>query len=167
MGSEMCIRDSIYIEGSVSNMGRNNSSRTNNNSSTNSGANTGGYTNITSSSRQVTEKDVGIDLQVTPRINDENRITLLVNASVEALLSSAEVMTDKPRSTKRTVRTQVTVNAGDTVIIGGLIAENAIENRKFIPVLSELPFIGRIFRSTSIDKEQRELLIFITPNVVG
>ena len=165
--AETQITTTIYIEGSVSNMGRNNSSRTNNSSSTNSGANTGGYTNITSSSRQVTEKDVGIDLQVTPRINDENRITLLVNASVEALLSSAEVMTDKPRSTKRTVRTQVTVNAGDTVIIGGLIAENAIENRKFIPVLSELPFIGRIFRSTSIDKEQRELLIFITPNVVG
>ena len=165
--AETQITTTIYIEGSVSNMGRNNSSRTNNNSSTNSGANTGGYTNITSSSRQVTEKDVGIDLQVTPRINDENRITLLVNASVEALLSSAEVMTDKPRSTKRTVRTQVTVNAGDTVIIGGLIAENAIENRKFIPVLSDLPFIGRIFRSTSIDKEQRELLIFITPNVVG
>jgi len=166
--AETQITTTIYIEGSVSNMGRNNSSsRTNNNTSQTSGANTGGYTNITSSSRQVTEKDVGIDLQVTPRINDENRITLLVNASVEALLSSAEVSTDKPRSTKRTVRTQVTVNAGDTVIIGGLIAENAIENRKFIPILSELPFIGRLFRSTSIDKEQRELLIFITPNVVG
>ena len=65
-----------------------------------------------------------------------------MNASVEALLSAAEVLTDKPRSTRRTVQTQVTVNAGDTVIIGGLIAENAIENRKFIPVLSELPFGG-------------------------
>mgnify|MGYP001963742283 FL=1 len=166
--AETQITTTIYIEGSVSNLGRNtNSSRGNNSGVGNSGANTGGYTNITTSSRQITEKDVGIDLQVTPRINDENRITLLVNASVEALLSSAEVLTDKPRSTKRTVRTQVTVNAGDTVIIGGLIAENAIENRKFVPVLSDLPFIGKIFRSTSIDKEQRELLIFITPNVVG
>ena len=91
----------------------------------------------------------------------------MVNASVEALLSAAEVSTDKPRATRRTVRTQVTVNTGDTVIIGGLISENAIENKKFIPVLSELPFIGKMFRSTTIDKEQRELLIFITPNVVG
>ena len=165
--AETQITTTIYIEGSVSNLGRNNSSRINNQGTTNAVPNTGGYTNITTSSRQITEKDVGIDLQVTPRINDENRITLLVNASVEALLSSAEVATDKPRSTKRTVRTQVTVNAGDTVIIGGLIAENAIENRKFVPVLSDLPFIGKIFRSTSIDKEQRELLIFITPNVVG
>ena len=165
--AETQITTTIYIEGSVSNLGRNNSSRTNNQGITSAGPNTGGYTNITTNSRQITEKDVGIDLQVTPRINDENRITLLVNASVEALLSSAEVATDKPRSTKRTVRTQVTVNAGDTVIIGGLIAENAIENRKFVPVLSDLPFIGKMFRSTSIDKEQRELLIFITPNVVG
>ena len=65
------------------------------------------------------------------------------------------------------MKTQVTVNDGDTVIIGGLIAENTIENKKYVPVLSNLPFIGRMFQSTTIDKEQRELLIFITPNVVG
>ena len=159
--AETQITTTIYIEGSVSNMTRNN----NNAGSTNTS--TGGYNNISSPSIQVTEKDVGINLQVTPRINDENRITLLVDASVEALLSSAQVTTDKPRSTRRTVKTQVTVNVGDTVIIGGLIAENAIENRKFVPVLSELPFIGKLFQSTSIDKEQRELLIFITPNIVG
>ena len=155
------ISTTIYIEGSVSNMNRNTSSAT--------ASATGGANNLSNNinTRQITEKDVGIDLNVTPRINDKNRITLLVDASVEALLSAAEVATDKPRSTRRTVSTQVTVNAGDTVIIGGLIAENAIENRKFVPILSDLPFIGRIFQSTSIDKEQRELLIFITPNVVG
>ena len=164
--AETQITTTIYIEGSVSNMGRN--LATSNSSRTNTNANVSGYSNISAGSvRQITEKDVGIDLQVTPRINDENRITLLVNASVEALLSAAEVLTDKPRSTKRTVRTQVTVNAGDTVIIGGLIAENAIENRKFVPVLADLPWIGKMFESKSIDKEQRELLIFITPNVVG
>ena len=164
------ITTTIYIEGSVSNMGRSggqNNTVTGGGGATNTNANQYGYNSNNTNSRQITEKDVGIDLQVTPRINDENRITLLVNASVEALLSAAEVLTDKPRSTRRTVSTQVTVNAGDTVIIGGLIAENAIENRKFVPVLSDLPFIGKIFQSTTIDKEQRELLIFITPNVVG
>ena len=166
------ITTTIYIEVSVSNMGRaggnTNNTVTGGGGATNTNNQYGGYnSNMGTGTRQITEKDVGIDLQVTPRINDENRITLLVNASVEALLSAAEVLTDKPRSTRRTVSTQVTVNAGDTVIIGGLIAENAIENRKFVPVLSDLPFIGRIFQSTSIDKEQRELLIFITPNVVG
>ncbi|MBT6631908.1 MAG: type II secretion system protein GspD, partial [Candidatus Marinimicrobia bacterium] len=101
-----------------------------------------------------------------PRVNEGNKITLVVNTTVEALLSAAEVSTDKPRSTKRTVKTQVTVNNGDTVIIGGLIAENTIENLKFVPILNSIPLIGKLFQSTSIVKEQRELLIFITPNIV-
>ena len=168
--AETQITTTIYIEGSVSNMNRSNSFNNQNQNqiaSAGGGATNSNLSNQNFNARQITEKDVGIDLQVTPRINDENRITLMVNASVEALLSAAEVSTDKPRATRRTVRTQVTVNTGDTVIIGGLISENAIENKKFLPVLSELPFIGKMFRSTTIDKEQRELLIFITPNVVG
>jgi type II secretory pathway component GspD/PulD (secretin) len=118
------------------------------------------------STNQITEKDIGIKLKVTPRINEGNKITLLVDATVEALLSAAEINTDKPRSTKRTVKTQVTVRDGDTAIIGGLIAENVLENKKFIPILSGIPFIGQLFQSTSIEKEQRELLIFITPNII-
>ena len=116
---------------------------------------------------QVSEKDIGIKLKVTPRINEGTKITLLVDATVEALLSAAEINTDKPRSTKRTVKTQVTVKDGDTAIIGGLIAENVLENKKFVPIISGIPFFGQIFQSTSIEKEQRELLIFITPNVVN
>ncbi len=115
----------------------------------------------------VTQKNIGIQLRVTPRINEKSKITLLVDATVEALLSAAEINTDQPRSTNRTVKTQVTVTDGDTVIIGGLIAENILENKKFVPVLSTIPFIGRMFQSTQLTKEQRELLIFITPNVVG
>ena len=116
---------------------------------------------------QVTEKSIGIQLSVTPRINHINKITLVVNASVEALLGAAEVSTDKPRSTMRDVKTQVTVNDGDTVILGGLIAENTIENVKYVPILSGLPLVGRFFKSISIEKEQRELLIFITPSIIG
>jgi type IV pilus assembly protein PilQ len=116
---------------------------------------------------QITEKSIGIQLSVTPRINHINKITLIVNASVEALLGAAEVSTDKPRSTTREVQTQVTVNDGDTVILGGLIAENTIENIKYVPILSSLPLVGRFFKSTSIEKEQRELLIFITPSIIG
>ena len=154
--AETRITTTIYIEGSVSNM------RTTNTQGMNTGTLNTGF-----NARQITEKDVGIDLRVTPRINDESRITLVLDATVEALLSAAEVITEKPRSTKRSVKTQVTVNDGDTVIIGGLIAENVIENRKYIPVLSDIPFIGKLFQSTQVDKEQRELLIFITPNIVG
>ena len=149
----------VYIEGSL------NSSNNQSRQSSQSNQNANPYANIYAN--QIQEKDIGIKLKVTPRINEASKITLLVNATVEALLSAAEIKTDKPRSTKRTVKTQVTVSDGDTVIIGGLIAENALENKKFIPILSAIPLIGRMFQSVSIEKEQRELLIFITPNVIG
>ena len=149
----------VYIEGNV------NSSNNQYRQNTQSNQNINPYANIYTN--QIQEKDIGIKLKVTPRINEASKITLLVDANVEALLSAAEIQTDKPRSTKRTVKTQVTVNDGDTVIIGGLIAENALENKKFVPILSAIPLIGRMFQSTSIEKEQRELLIFITPNVIG
>ena len=143
----------VYIEGNT------NSSQNQRSQSSNS------YGNI--AINQVSEKDIGIKLKVTPRINEGTKITLLVDATVEALLSAAEINTDKPRSTKRTVKTQVTVRDGDTAIIGGLIAENVLENKKFVPIISGIPFFGQLFQSTSIEKEQRELLIFITPNIIN
>ena len=102
---------------------------------------------------------------MTPRINEGNIITLLVDATVEALLSAAEISTDKPRSTKRTVQTQVSVFNGETVIIGGLIADNIIQNKKYVPILSAIPVIGYFFKTTTVQKEQRELLMFITPTI--
>ena len=149
----------VYIEGNT------NSSQNQYNQGNQPSQSSNPYGNFLTN--QVTEKDIGIKLKVTPRINEGTKITLLVDATVEALLSAAEINTDKPRSTKRTVKTQVTVRDGDTAIIGGLIAENVLENKKFIPIISGIPFFGQIFQSTSIEKEQRELLIFITPNIIN
>jgi len=149
----------VYIEGSTNN------SQNPYNQGNQPSQSSSPYGNLLTN--QVSEKDIGIKLKVTPRINEGTKITLLVDATVEALLSAAEINTDKPRSTKRTVKTQVTVKDGDTAIIGGLIAENVLENKKFVPIISGIPFFGQIFQSTSIEKEQRELLIFITPNVIN
>jgi type IV pilus assembly protein PilQ len=153
------IQTTVYIEGSVNTQNSSEQYRQGNDPTSNSLLGL-------SAANTVTEKSIGIELSVTPRINDGSKITLLVDASVEALLSAAEIKTDKPRSTQRTVNTQVTVNDGDTVVIGGLITENAIENKKFIPILSGIPLLGKMFQSTSIEKEQRELFIFITPNII-
>ena len=152
------IQTTVYIEGNVNTQNSNQQYRQGNDPTSNQ------FLNL--NARTVTEKSIGIELSVTPRINDGTNITLLVDASVEALLSAAEIKTDKPRSTQRTVQTQVTVNDGDTVVIGGLITENAIENKKFVPIISGIPLLGKMFQSTSIEKEQRELFIFITPNII-
>jgi general secretion pathway protein D len=150
----------VYIEGNISNQSQLGQQGSQNQSNA---ANLGSNILI----NQVQEKDIGIKLKVTPRINNEAKITMLVDAQVEALLSAAEIDTEKPRSTKRTVKTQVTVNDGNTAIIGGLIAENTLESKKFVPILSSIPLIGNLFKSSTIEKEQRELLIFITPTIVN
>ncbi len=153
------VSTTVYIEGL--NSGGNNSS-----SNAQGNATTGvPGLGLIGSVNTVQEKDIGIKLQVTPRINENNIITLLVDATVEALLSAAEISTDKPRSTKRTVTTQVSVYNGETVIIGGLIADNIIRNKKYVPILSAIPILGYLFKTTSVQKEQRELLMFITPTV--
>ena len=158
--AETEVSTTVYIEG----LNTGGSSGTGGTSNTNTGnySGMGFYGNMNT----VQEKDIGIKLQVTPRINENQIITLLVDATVEALLSAAEISTDKPRSTKRSVKTQVSVYNGETVIIGGLIAENIIQNKKYVPILSAIPLIGYFFRTTSVSKEQRELLMFITPTIV-
>ncbi|MDC0881244.1 secretin and TonB N-terminal domain-containing protein [bacterium] len=148
----------VYIEGNISNQNQLGQQGSQNQSSTSLGSNI--------LVNQVQEKDIGIKLKVTPRINNDSKITMLVDAQVEALLSAAEIDTEKPRSTKRTVKTQVTVVDGNTAIIGGLIAENTLESKKFVPILSSIPLLGNLFKSSTIEKEQRELLIFITPTIV-
>jgi len=152
------VSTTVYIEGLNSG---NNTGATNQNTGAGNAGGLGFYANVNT----VQEKDIGIKLQVTPRINENNIITLLVDATVEALLSAAEISTDKPRSTKRTVQTQVSVFNGETVIIGGLIADNIIQNKKYVPILSAIPLIGYLFKTTSVQKEQRELLMFITPTI--
>lgn len=151
------VSTTVYIEGL--NSGNNTSGNAQGNTNNSTGLGFIGTMNT------VQEKDIGIKLQVTPRINENEIITLLVDATVEALLSAAEISTDKPRSTKRTVQTQVSVFNGETVIIGGLIADNIIRNKKYVPILSAIPILGYFFKTTSVQKEQRELLMFITPTI--
>jgi len=155
------VSTTVYIEGL--NSGNNNTGGSSNNQG-NANNNLTGM-GFYGAMNTVQEKDIGIKLQVTPRINENDIITLLVDATVEALLSAAEISTDKPRSTKRTVQTQVSVYNGETVIIGGLIADNIIRNKKYVPILSAIPIIGYLFKTTSVQKEQRELLMFITPTI--
>ena len=161
--AEVEVTTTVYIEGL--NSGNTNNGGSGSANQTNAANNFTGM-GFYGAMNTVQEKDIGIKLQVTPRINENNIITLLVDATVEALLSAAEISTDKPRSTKRTVQTQVSVYNGETVIVGGLIAENIIRNKKYVPILSAIPIIGYFFKTTSVQKEQRELLMFITPTII-
>jgi type IV pilus secretin PilQ/predicted competence protein len=110
-------------------------------------------------------KKVGISLEVTPYINSENRITMDLKPEVSDLSSQATVQGGIV-FTNTSADTRVMVNDGETAVIGGLIRTSETKFSQGVPILRSLPLIGGLFRSTDTRKENRELLIFISPRIV-
>ena len=109
---------------------------------------------------------IGIKLNVTPHINSGNRITMDVHPEVSDLASQATVQGGIIINTTM-ADTRVMVNDGETAVIGGLIRSNESSTKRGVPVLMDIPLVGNLFRSTSTTKQKRELLIFVTPKILG
>jgi len=67
---------------------------------------------------------------------------------------------------KRSIVTTVLVEDGETIVLGGLIDEDVQESIKKVPVLGDIPLLGRLFRSTSISRTKRNLMVFLRPTIV-
>jgi type IV pilus assembly protein PilQ len=109
---------------------------------------------------------IGIKLSVTPHINTGNRITMDVHPEVSDLAAQATVQGGIIINTTM-ADTRVMVNDGETAVIGGLIRSNESTVKRGIPILMDVPLLGNLFRSTSTTKQKRELLIFVTPKILG
>lgn len=109
---------------------------------------------------------VGIQMRVTPHVNSKTgEITLDLHPEVSDLSAQATVQGGIIIVTAE-ADTRVMVNDGETAVIGGLIRTNESTYDVGVPVLRNLPLIGRLFGSKSKVKEERELVIFVTPRIV-
>ena len=89
-----------------------------------------------------------------------------IDAIVQAI--AGYVGADKrPMVSTRQTNTNVRVADGETLLIGGLIFDNDLESMSKLPYVGDLPFIKKLFRYRNTEREQRELLIFITPTVIS
>ena len=122
------------------------------------------YETATSSgATQISFKKAILGIKVTPQITPDDRIILDLQINKDSV---GEVFEDIPSIDTREVNTQVLVNNGETVVLGGIyesIVRNAEEK---VPFLGDLPLIGGLFRHTLEEKEKNELLIFVTPKVL-
>jgi len=109
---------------------------------------------------------IGIKLNVTPHINVGNKITMDVHPEVSDLAAQATVQGGIIINTTM-ADTRVMVNDGETAVIGGLIRSNESSTKRGVPILMDIPLIGNLFRSSSTTNAKRELLIFVTPKVLG
>jgi type IV pilus assembly protein PilQ len=109
---------------------------------------------------------IGIILRVTPHVNLDNTITLDLHPEVSDLSSQATVQGGVVISMSE-ADTRVVVANGETAVIGGLISEVESTLRNGVPILKDIPIVGGLFRLTNDVKKKRELVIFVTPKIVG
>lgn len=126
--------------------------------STGSGGTVNPYTSIE-------RKDVGITLKVTPQIGEGGSVRLAVEQEVSNVNQSRGQAADLVTS-KRAIKTTVLADHGQTIVLGGLIADNSVTGRQSVPFLGAIPGLGRLFRSDNNSNQKRNLLIFIHPTIV-
>jgi type IV pilus assembly protein PilQ len=117
----------------------------------------------------VTFKKAVLSLKVTPQITPDNRIILdlAVNKdSVGQLVPSGTLGGTIPSIDTRKIITQVLVNDGETVVLGGIMETEKRESEKGVPYLADIPVLGHLFKTKTNVANKRELLIFVTPKVL-
>ena len=111
----------------------------------------------------VDRTEVGIKLKVTPQINEGDAVQMTIEQEVSSLsgATSVDVIINK-----REMKTTVMADDGETIVLGGLIDEDVQESVSKIPLLGDIPVLGRLFSSTSTSKQKRNLMVFIRPTIV-
>ncbi|MFP5398345.1 MAG: type IV pilus secretin PilQ, partial [Gammaproteobacteria bacterium] len=122
------------------------------------------YQNATSSGATAVEfKKASMRLEVTPQITPEGNVILDVNVTKD---SRGELTLAGPAINTKRVRTQVLVENGGTVVIGGIFQQEDRTDVNKVPVLGDVPVLGNLFKNTVRSSNKTELLVFITPKVV-
>ena len=116
----------------------------------------------------VTREDVGIELTVTPHVYDNKEVRMEVSQNISNVLDStvgsstfADVVTSK-----RSIETTVLASSGETIVLGGLIQDNANDSENRVPVLGSIPVLGNLFKSRS-KRQKTNLMVFIRPTVIA
>lgn len=112
------------------------------------------------------EQKIGVRLRVTPRINDEEYITMTIHPEVSELTGYAGPDADRPIYDIREAIADVMVKDGETLVIGGLLKDKKSKGRAGIPFLGKVPILGLLFSQKTDTLSKTELLIFVTPRLI-
>ncbi len=116
--------------------------------------------------QSVEYRDTGVKLNVRPSVNAGGLITMDIEQSVSDVGADLDEATGQSTFLERTIMSRVAVRSDESVVLGGLIRENARNQDRGIPVLHKLPIFGPLFGSTSTENRRTELLVIITPRAL-
>jgi len=114
----------------------------------------------------IERKDVGLTLKVKPQISANGTVKLTIYQEVSAVDTSSASSANGPTTNKRTIESNVLVEDGSVVVIGGLLQDNFTGNSDKIPGLGDLPIFGGLFKSSSRTRKKSNLMVFLRPVVV-
>ena len=106
-----------------------------------------------------------LSLTVTPHVTMDDRIAMKINATKDAP-DFSQAVNGQPAIDKKEATTELLVNNGETIVIGGIITETKSVNEGRVPGLGKIPVIGYLFKNRSKRAERTELLIFVTTTIV-
>jgi general secretion pathway protein D len=131
----------------------------------------GGTTNASNSSYSgvgtASYISTGVTLDITPRVNPGGLVYMDVNQE-DTVPNYNTVTSNNPNPSidQRNLKTQIAVQSGETVLLGGMISDTEGESKNGVPLLSSIPLVGGLFGSTTKNHDRTELIILITPHVV-
>jgi general secretion pathway protein D len=125
-------------------------------------------TSVANPFQTIERKDVGITLRIKPQIGEGGtvRMTIFQESSSVSDKVAPGTTNAGPSTNKRQIETNVVVDDGGIIVLGGLIEDRFIENKSKIPLLGDLPGIGALFRSESRTKNRTNLMVFLRPVVL-
>lgn len=117
---------------------------------------------------QVEFQDAVLSLKVTPQITPDNRVVLDLTITQDSIGERIPQATggEAVAINTQSITTQVLVNDGETLVLGGIFQQNILRSVTKVPWLGDIPVVGRLFKTTSDSNKKRELIIFVTPRIV-
>ena len=116
-----------------------------------------------SGATSVSFKKAVLSLKVTPQITPDDRIIMDLNVSKDSV---GQIYANVPSINTREINTQVLVENGDTVVLGGIYETTKSKDVSKVPLLGDIPYVGALFRKTTQVNDKNELLIFVTPKIL-
>jgi general secretion pathway protein D len=128
--------------------------------------NTGGNNGTVNPFQTIERKDVGLTLKVKPQISENGTVKLTIYQEVSSVLASTVNAPNGPTTNKRTIESNVLVDDGAVVVLGGLLQDEYAGNQEKVPGLGDVPLFGNLFKSEARSRKKTNLMVFLRPVVV-
>ena len=122
-------------------------------------------TNNSNPFRTTSRQEVGIELEITPQIDEGSSVILNIKQGVSGVAGVAQSGLDLITN-KREIETTVLVDNNQIIVLGGLIDEDIQEVISKVPVLGSIPILGRLFQSSSSTSNKKNLMVFLKPTIL-